>query len=500
MLNARTHRIIFIVLLCLLGGCMVTSVWAANLVWILLGVNWLCEGRWREKWQMGCESRLLQAFIGLFFLLAIGLLWSHNLHEGLSVLVVMLPLLFVPLILLTTRPLDKRERIPVIGLYITTVLVVSIISAVRFFTIPDLPYRDAVPYISHIRFALNCCMVIFICTGLAVKRHGGILMTAASILLIIWLLAFLAIIRSYTAFAVLLVVSLVVLLVFWRKWPLIAMWVLFVSGAAALIGNEVRSYYNMVPLATQPLRPNTVNGNPYEHATDGIIENGNYINNYICHSELRDAWNRCSAVDYDSLNANGYSIESTLVRYLNAIGQTKDSVGMTAMTDNDIHAVECGVANPVYESRNPLRKMVYVMLLEREYYIHTHAVTGFTMLQRFELWRATWNVVRRHPAFGVGTGDAIDAMHNELVIMDSELIGTTKKSHNQYLTLLAMIGFIGLALTALLYLRAWKRPSPLMLAWLVTILISCLTEDTLDTLAGILFCTWFLCLRQYHKQ
>jgi hypothetical protein len=40
------------------------------------------------------------------------------------------------------------------------------------------------------------------------------------------------------------------------------------------------------------------------------------------------------------------------------------------------------------------------------------------------------------------------------------------------------------------------RHSFVALAWLLTILISCLTEDTLATLAGILFCTWFLAFRQ----
>ena len=34
-----------------------------------------------------------------------------------------------------------------------------------------------------------------------------------------------------------------------------------------------------------------------------------------------------------------------------------------------------------------------------------------------------------------------------------------------------------------------------MLAWLFTILISCFTEDTFGTLAGILFSTYFLAFR-----
>ena len=37
--------------------------------------------------------------------------------------------------------------------------------------------------------------------------------------------------------------------------------------------------------------------------------------------------------------------------------------------------------------------------------------------------------------------------------------------------------------------------TPFMLAWLVTVVISMLTEDTLDTLMGILVSTYFLAFR-----
>ena len=60
-------------LVILLGGCMVCSTWAANLVWVLMGANWVLEGRWREKWQMARESRLLQAYLVLYLLLMAGM-------------------------------------------------------------------------------------------------------------------------------------------------------------------------------------------------------------------------------------------------------------------------------------------------------------------------------------------------------------------------------------------------------------------------------------------
>lgn len=317
-------------------------------------------------------------------------------------------------------------------------------------------------------------------------------------LIVVWLLVFLVLLHSYTAAAILLVVSLAMLLAYWRRWPLIALWVLLVGAAVTVVCFEVKNYYRLVPMATEPLRTTTVAGNPYFHAEDGIIENGNYVNNYICQEELRREWNRRSDIPFDGGQvATGYAVEQTLVRYLNALGLTKDSVGVGTLTAAQVAAVERGVANPVYEAGNPVKKMVYVMLLEREFYVHTHAVVGFTMLQRFELWRHEVRIIADNPWIGVGTGDVDDELHASLAADGSELTGTTKRGHNQYLSLIAALGFLGFAVILFMYLRTIPgiRISPLMLAWLLTILISCLTEDTLDTLAGILFCTWFLSFR-----
>ena len=102
---------------------------------------------------------------------------------------VKLPLLVVPLVVLTSQPLRGRLRHWVLWAYATTVLVVSIIGLVRLLTIPGLPYRDTVPYISHIRFALNCCMVVCLCAGVAI-RHPSSLHKAVALVVMLWLLAF----------------------------------------------------------------------------------------------------------------------------------------------------------------------------------------------------------------------------------------------------------------------------------------------------------------------
>lgn len=502
MLSAKVHRAIYIVLVAILGASMVTSVFVANMAWVFLGLNWLLEGRWREKWQMAKENRFLQAFVGFYLLMLVGMLWTSNAGSGWGTMQVLLPLLCVPLVMLTTRPITGNARITVLAWYTLAVFVVSIIGLVRWLTIPDLPYRDIVPYISHIRFALSCCMVVYVCVGAMIDIDRKAIRWV-TVPLIAWMIVFMVIIHSYTGIIVLALVSLVMLLTRWRRWPLVVLWVLLVGGATAVVVYEAKSYYRMVPMAERPLQEFTVNGRPYEHAQDGIIENGNYIDNYVCDEELRTEWNRRSTLDYDSIARSGYSVKSTLIRYLNGLGLTKDSVGVASLSNAQVVSVENGVANPVYEDGNVLRKMVYTMLLEREFYKHTRVVTGFTMLQRLEMWNAAVYVIGQHPWFGVGTGDVVDSMHEYLVANSSALADKRMNCHCQYLGIMAAIGIIGFVIVLLLFLRTMlpsrrfrnAMSGTLMLPWFLTILISMVTEDTLATLAGILFCTYFLAFR-----
>lgn len=501
MLKAPVHRKIYLVLLTLLGGCMVTSVGMANVVWVLLLANWLLEGRWHEKWQMARESRLLPAVAALFLLYVAGLLWTSNMPAGLHVVERELPLLVVPLVLLTTRPPQGRVREAIQSLYMATVFVVTVVGLVRWLTIPDLPYRDIVPYISHIRFSLNCCMVIFFAVVMLRKGRGkNIVRQIVLGALVVWMVAFLLLLRSYTTFVVLAVAPLAVLPWLRRKWLWLALWLAVVGAAAVMVVLGFREYYRMVPQATAPLHEATANGRLYDHWADGYVENGNYVNNYLCQEELEKEWPRRSDVPLAAVTPSGFSVNATLVRYLNALGLPKDSVGVATLTDEQVAEIARGVPNPVYEHGSLPKRMLYVMIFEYENYRCFRAVKGFSMLQRFELWRTASHIIGEHPWLGVGTGDLCDAMEADFRATSSPLQGSELMPHNQYLTLAAQCGIPLAVLVALLFLwatPALRRQGPLMAAWLAAILISFLTENTLDSLAGILFCSWFMAFRRW---
>lgn len=467
--------------------CVNVSVWACNLAWVLLLANWLVD--WgiapsehrREVLRGFRESRLLQAFVGLFALQVVGLLWSSDWQYGLDHVRKCFPLLAVPMVLLTARPQDDRRLLHgVLFLYIMGIVAACIVGLVRYFTLPDLPYRDIIPFVSHIRFSLNLCLAICLLLtqcGRGGKRRRKLL----CLLLACCFLLYLFLLQSYTGLVILLALA-VVAAIRSRQRLLIG---LIAGVLVALVGLScyfVADYYHVdEPLAQE----------------DNFVECGHYLHNNICWQAIEDQWLQVSSVPLDSLTPNGYSVRPTLLRYLNSSGLTKDSAGVAQLTPQDITAIEKGVANPLYLKPLSLRRMYAVMLYEYENYRCYRSVSGFTMLQRFELWRNGWKVFLQQPLFGTGTGDVVNACHAQLEADHSPLTGTTKHTHCQYLTYLITFGLVGFALMVFLFARGFAqlRPIATQLLFVLTIfLISCLTEDTLETLAGDVFFALFTCL------
>ena len=406
--------------------------------------------------------------------------------------------------------------------FTTTVFVATIIGRVRAATISDLPYRDIIPFISHIRFALNVCLAIVLIvwfmvtrrtenweriTGMRPLMKDWLFWVLSAVLLS--LIDFLFKIQSYTAFAVLFVILVVMVIAYRKRIRSKALRVASVVTLSVIVGAfvlttflMVRSYYRPVPLMEQPLAEMTANGNPYQHKQDGLIENGNYVNNYICAKELESEWIKRSSMGLYDTTVNGYTVYPTLLRYLNALGTTKDSAGICLLTDEDVAAIEKGIANPVLVDGSPLRRMYYVMLYEYESYRNFRAVKDFTMLQRFELWHNGWRVFHKHPLFGTGTGDVVDACHIQLIIDESPLKGTKKHVHNQYLTFLITFGILGFSIIAVVFFVVIKKSRlmqlPAAAAYICIVLVSFITEDTLETLAGCVFSVLFLCLFQVY--
>lgn len=499
-MRQQVHRRIFLALLCLLVIAMTTSVFVSNMMWVFLLANWVIEWNWKEKFADFRHQYLLQAFL---ILAGVHIAWLLGTQaDPFSAIQTQLPLFALPLVLLTSKPLDRKEMGIIAALYVSTIFVVSIIGLERYLTIPDLPYRKIVPFISHIRFALNICMALVIIAYIVLKQRKGWMYLVGGGLSC-WLMVFLLMIRSYTALGILAITSVVLIAVFGKRIPRIPR----ITASLAiitllLVGGGITAYYcldyyHLRPISTQQLETYTANGNRYQHSESEFIENGNYLYRYICTDELRKEWNKVSRIDYDSTDMAGYRIHETLIRYLNAIGMSKDSVGIAELSQQDITNIEHGVANPVYLQRGP-RKMVYVLCFEFENYKAGSNANNFTMLQRLALWHNGWEIFAAHPIFGVGTGDADNECRHQLAATNSPLADQIWQTHNQYFHFLVAFGLVGFIIIVVVFVRAiWLSHScrsPLFTAFLSIALISFTTEDTLATLMGILFVVLGFCL------
>lgn len=511
-MRAKIHRIVYLLLLVLLAVSMTTSNFLMNLAWVLLFANWVIEWDMKRKFSELSHNWLLMSFLLLLVLHLVGLIWTDNLAYGLDDIRKKLPLFAIPLVVLTSKPLTRRQWQPVAFVYVGTVLVVSVIGLVRYLTIADLPYRRIVPFISHIRFCLNICMsIVLLLSAIAGAARQGTAKSrwiiVGAIVLILWLLFFMLLVQSYTGFAILFVTATVCLVVGWRRfsnklrWSLMGVLLAVVVATVGVSAYYVNEYYNGTSAVTADSKTftyKTVNGNPYTYAHDGLVENGNCVNDRVCEEEIRREWAQVSRYPVDSMTSTGYPLYPALLRYLNASGLGKDSVGVHSLTATDIKAIEQGVGNPVYLQPVSLRKMFYVMLFEYENYRCYHSVKDFTMLQRFELWHNGWQVFVSHPVIGVGTGDVYDSCLQQLETAGSPLAGTTKHTHNQYLALLVAFGAVGflLWLCKVLYAVVHQRlmQSLKFAAAFTIVAVSFLTEDTLETLAGVVFVAFFLSL------
>ena len=490
---------------------MTTSVFFTNMAWVFLFANWVFEWNpvsgltfWREKFSDFYQNRPLHLILAVA---AVALFWSlgtRDLPHTLYVLQIGLPFMAIPLVVLTSKPLSRRELFCVAACYVAGVFAMTVVGFVRYLTLPDLPYRDIVPHISTIRFGLNLCFCIVLLVAGAWGDSGTSSTSWTSIarlgggLLSLWFLFFIFLTHAYTSIIILLVLALVMPLVGWRRLTPKVRWLALSAGVAAwlVIGGATlyyhHEYYTLRTPSSDSVRPSlTANGNPYLHRQDGLIENGNYVHQYVCEKEMREQWRKLSDYPFDSLTPVGYTVYPALLRYLNAIGATKDSLGMTRLTPDDVAAIERGIANPVYLQRGP-RKLFYVLFYEYENYRCFRSVSNFSTLQRLELWRAGWAMHRRAPLLGYGTGGIQQGLEQELRESGSPLADSGLHLHNQYLTFLVAFGWLGFLIIAFFFVRCLRRQwsqSWLWTAHCIIVLISFMADNTLATLAGITFVT-----------
>lgn len=476
---------------------------------ILLG-SWLLQGGLKRKLHLLGSSFPAIVLISFFMIHVAGLIHTTDFHYGFKDIRTKLPLLLFPVVFATSGKLSGRKAMHIWWLYLGAVLAGTLVTSVIILSGDLADTREAFPFISHIRFSLHVCFAFFVAFYVRKKLQGSPAgYRHLFSLLMGWFVFFLFLSNSLTGliilgillffFAVRKIFTLTDL--YGRLGALLAL-IIFLTFSFFYLHDIVKSY--KTPFLNSQNNPDmfTEKGNPYTHDTIGQpVESGSYIGMYVCDKELREAWNSRSELDYDGRDNKGQRLKETLIRYLNSKDLRKDAEGISRLDSNDIRAVEDGTANSVYLKKFSFRSRLYQLLWEYDSYIRGGNPGGHTLMQRIEFWRAAAGIIKQNFWWGVGTGDVQQAFDEQYEKMDSRLEMQYRwRAHNQYLAVFVGLGIFGILwfLYSLLYPGIRLRKSVICLypVFLSIIMLSMLTEDTLETQAGVslyaFFNSWLL--------
>lgn len=467
----------------------------------VLIINWLVEGRIKEKLNSFIRNPLALLISSFYFLHLLGLFHTSDFQYALKDLRIKIPLLLLPLVISTTAPLLRKEFNLVIYVFLGAVVSSSLVTAWLVIIENVSEPKLASPFISHIRLSLLLCIAIAYSLYFAWKQKpmrglfGGV---------VLWLIVGLLLLEAFTG--ILIFAALLLFFLLYTacqesrrllKTLYISLAVLFPLAALFLVSKIAEQYFHKPEIQISTLPLTTDMGNPYTHSiSDYPLENGRYTGIYICEQELRSEWNKRSSISYDNLDRRKQEIKFTLIRYLTSKDLTKDSIGVWQLQQSDIDHIETGIANYHYAIRLNPYKRILEFFWEYSNYKNTGNPSGHSAMQRLEYWKTAKEIFAANWLFGVGTGDVRKVFNTKYEENNSPLQDRYRlRAHNQFLTTAVTFGIPGLLLFLLILIYpAWSKQmfrNYFFATFFIVAVLSMLNEDTLETQAGVSFFAFF---------
>jgi hypothetical protein len=508
----KTHEQVYFFGLIVLAVSLPLSVFSVTLAQMLILVNWLVEGRFSEKWDRFRHNKALWFFLSLYVLHAIALIWSSDAEYSALDMRVKIPLFLIPLVIGTSEALTKKQVNRILLFFTMGVFAASMVSVMALLGWLDVEvntYRDLSIFISHIRFSLMIVLAILAVVwflfiqGERLSRFELIWY----IIGLIWFPVFLIMLKSLSGIVIIgfLAFFIAVRAVFEIRDVTIRFMVLVPVVMIPLfsiiyMGHAINKYYTFDEIHFDEIDSHTVLGNPYKNYPNlREVENGHYVWLHICDKEMEEEWNTLSDVDFMGKTPNGYSIRSTLIRFLTSKGLRKDAAGLQQLSMEEVDAIERGVANYIFLNRFGLYPRLYELIWEIDRYRLGYSPNEKSMVQRYLYIDAGWQIFREHPLIGVGNGDVKAAFQEYYETNNSPLAEEwRRRAHNQFLTFMISFGIPGLiicllALIAPIFL-ANRHRSFMATGFFILMVLSMLNEDTLETSIGASFVAFFYAL------
>lgn len=456
--------------------------------------------------------------VAFYLMHVVGLLWTSDFEYALKDLRVKLPILVMPFVLSSMPPLDRKRFDFVMLVYVLSVFIATLFSSVSYWRHDYEDVREISHFISHIRFCLNIvfsmAVIGYYIFKMRVPREHGVPAFWVKVavnqffmwFIWLWFAYQIYIFESLTGYVILAAVVLVSVVYAFLRWQkalgwriaIAALLVAVVVTGTLVVWHEMKPLLKVEPVDFATLEKKTAQGNDYWHDTiHNPVEDGKYVGLYYCRKELQEAWQQRSALPLN--DSAGVMLEPTLARYLTSKGLRKDAQGVMALTDEDIHNIEQGVANYNNWQHPGLRARLSSTLFEYGLYRKYNNPNGGSLSQRVEFTRASLHLIGQHPWFGVGTGDVPQAFSHAYDEIHSPLQEEYRfRAHNQYLAIAVAFGLVGLAFFLFVLFYPWfasrKNHTYLYLVFFCIMLLSMFPEDTLETQAGATLFAFFMAL------
>jgi len=447
-------------------------------------------------------TRLKKNNAFLFFLVFIAfyglsLSWSSLIYIGLSDLLSKCNLILLPIVLIALPALSRKNKASILRLFAACVILESCINFSNFYLnfSPDKDIRTMSLFVSHIRFSLFVVFAIFI---LAYQKQAKISLKIIHWLGIAWLLFYTyyaQVLSGVLALSISSIVLLILGLKNSKKWVKICSLIGIVTIISALIMSVL--FFNKnndenINLKSYPKY--TKLGHQYTHDTiSKAMENGYPLNCFINEQELDSTWKTKSNIALNTYTKNNFSYRSVLIRYLTSKGLTKDAEGVNKLSQEDIKNISLGIPS-ILQLKTGLQNRIN----ELKYELNSRGnPNGHSLLHRIEYWKTGWSIFKQHWIIGTGIGDYKDSYQQEYIKSHSILEPKNRlESHNQFLGIAIATGTIGILLflvhIAYTFRMFWRKKEFIPILFISICITSFLVEDTLTTLAGMSFYSFFI--------
>ena len=470
---------------------------------ILSRIVFSFKGIWRNiktRFNDFIHNKVAVVMASVYVMHLLGLIYTYDFPSAFHDLRIKLPLLIMPLVLSTMKPLDRKQFDTVLWFFIAAVFFVTVLGTVKFIRRDFVDVRELSPFINYIRLALCIVFSIFVLGYYLVKRNHSLMIKSIMVFMIIWFLWQITVFESFTSVLVIAALCFVLVMYFiFRSTKTnvkicMVVAIVVVAGVVIYFPYKVaKDYMNPAKVDVTQLDTHTKLGNPYVFDTMAFgVEDARYVGLYLSKNEMLDAWNKRSVKKINSEWDDGYR---TLVRYLTSKDLRKDAEGVEHLTENDIRNIENGVANYNYIENPGFKTRIMKVMVAYNNYERNGDANGSSVFQRVEYIKASFEIIKDNPVFGVGTG-IVKVFADYYENTNSKLKPEYRlRSHNQYLAIMVAFGVIGLLwfLFSMFYpLFADKRNrNYLYMVFLFIVMLSMFTDDTLETQVGATLFAFF---------